>query len=68
MRKATGAGQRHTEHGVLQKQRLVDAAYDIIAELGFEGLHTRNVAARVGMNDRGAELRGIVRTARKLIV
>jgi AcrR family transcriptional regulator len=45
-----GKSQRHTEHGEAQKQRLVDAAYSIIAERGFEGLRTRDVAARTGLN------------------
>jgi len=43
-------GLRHTQQGEVQKQRLVDAAYDIIAERGFEGLRTRNVAMRAGLN------------------
>ena len=42
--------QRRTQRGELQKQALVDAAYDIIAERGFEGLRTRDVAMRVGLN------------------
>jgi AcrR family transcriptional regulator len=42
--------RHHTEHGEAQKQRLVEAAFNIIAELGFEGLHTRNVAASVGIS------------------
>lgn len=42
--------RHHTERGEAQKQRLVDAAYNIIAELGFEGMHTRNVAASVGIS------------------
>jgi AcrR family transcriptional regulator len=42
--------RQHTEQGEHQKQRLVDAAYDIIAERGFEGLRTRDVALRAGLN------------------
>ncbi len=42
--------QHHTQQGEVQKQRLVDAAYDIIAEQGFEGLRTRDVANRAGLN------------------
>jgi len=44
-------GKHHlTRQGEAQKQRLVDAAYDIIAERGFEGLRTRDVAMRAGLN------------------
>ncbi len=42
--------QHHTQQGEVQKQRLVDAAYDIIAENGFEGLRTRDVALRANLN------------------
>ncbi len=42
--------QRHTQRGEVQKQKLVDAAYDIIAEEGFEGLRTREVAGRANLN------------------
>lgn len=42
--------QRHTERGEAQKQKLVNAAYDIIAEQGFEGLRTREVALRAKLN------------------
>jgi AcrR family transcriptional regulator len=42
--------QQHTEHGESQKQKLVDAAYDIIATEGFEGLRTRDVAERASLN------------------
>ena len=42
--------QRHTQRGEAQKQKLVDAAYDIIAEEGFEGLRTREVAGRANLN------------------
>jgi AcrR family transcriptional regulator len=40
----------HTAHGEAQRQALVRAAYQIIAESGFEGLRTRDVAERVGVN------------------
>lgn len=40
----------HTAHGEAQRQALVDAAYYQIAEGGFEGLRTRDVAARAGVN------------------
>jgi AcrR family transcriptional regulator len=40
----------HTAHGEAQRQALVRAAYQIIAESGFEGLRTRDVAARAGVN------------------
>jgi AcrR family transcriptional regulator len=40
----------HTAHGEAQRQALARAAYQIIAESGFEGLRTRDVAARAGMN------------------
>ncbi|HVP19147.1 MAG TPA: TetR/AcrR family transcriptional regulator [Spirochaetia bacterium] len=40
----------HTRQGEAQKQRLVDAAYDIIAHEGFEGLRTREVALRANLN------------------
>ena len=40
----------HTAHGEAQRQALAHAAYQIIAESGFEGLRTRDVAARAGVN------------------
>jgi AcrR family transcriptional regulator len=40
----------HTAHGEAQRQTLARAAYQIIAESGFEGLRTREVAARAGVN------------------
>lgn len=40
----------HTAHGEGQRQALVQAAYDLIAQGGFEHLRTRNVAARAGVN------------------
>jgi AcrR family transcriptional regulator len=49
MKKGKALQHHHTEQGDTQKQKLVDAAFNIIAELGFEGLHTRNVAERCGM-------------------
>ena len=36
----------HTAHGEAQRQALARAAYQIIAESGFEGLRTRDVAAQ----------------------
>lgn len=47
-----GAGRRsgHTRHGAAQREALVRAAFDLIAERGFEGLRTRDVAARAGVN------------------
>jgi len=50
MKKGKTAQQHHTELGDTQKQKLIDAAYDIIGELGFEGLHTRNIAERGGIS------------------
>ncbi|HUI72181.1 MAG TPA: TetR family transcriptional regulator [Spirochaetia bacterium] len=47
---ATNQKQRHTQRGEAQKQNLVNAAYDIIAEQGFEGLRTREVALRAQLN------------------
>ncbi len=40
----------YTAHGDERRQGLVLAAYHVIAEQGFEGLRTRNVAARAGVN------------------
>src|SRR5689334_9260626 len=40
----------HTSRGEAQRRALVDAAYHLIAEGGFERLRTRDVAARVGVN------------------
>jgi AcrR family transcriptional regulator len=50
MKKGKTVQQHHTDQGDTQKQKLVDAAFTIIAELGFEGLHTRNIAARGGIS------------------
>jgi AcrR family transcriptional regulator len=41
---------RHTARGEAQCAALVQAAYDLIAEKGFEGLRTRDVAERAGVN------------------
>lgn len=48
----TGIGRRagHTRHGEAQREALVQAAFDLIAERGFEGLRTRDVAARTAVN------------------
>lgn len=40
----------HTAHGEGQRQALVQAAYQLIAQGGFEHLRTRDVAARAGVN------------------
>ncbi|HLW01506.1 MAG TPA: TetR/AcrR family transcriptional regulator [Ktedonobacterales bacterium] len=40
----------HTAHGEAQRRALARAAYDLIAEKGFEGLRTRDVAERAGVN------------------
>jgi AcrR family transcriptional regulator len=40
----------HTRRGEAQREVLVRAAFDLIAERGFEGLRTRAVAARAGVN------------------
>lgn len=47
-----GVGRRsgHTRRGTAQREALVRAAFDLIAERGFEGLRTRDVAARAGVN------------------
>jgi AcrR family transcriptional regulator len=37
-------------HGDVRRQELVQAAYRLIAEHGFEGLRTRDVAAQSGVN------------------
>jgi len=33
-----------------RQEALVQAAYELLAERGFEGLRTRDVAAKVGVN------------------
>ncbi len=40
----------YTSHGDERRQELVLAAYSLIAERGFEGLRTREIAARAGVN------------------
>src|SRR5689334_25424993 len=40
----------HTSRGEAQRRALVDAAYHLIAEGGFERLRTRDIAARAGVN------------------
>jgi len=40
---------RHTEQGEKKEEELVSAASDLIAERGFEGLRTRDVAAAAGV-------------------
>jgi AcrR family transcriptional regulator len=40
----------HTARGEGQRQALVQAAYQLIAQGGFEHLRTRDVAARAGVN------------------
>lgn len=40
----------HTPRGEAQREALVRAAFDLIAEAGFEGLRTRDVAARAQVN------------------
>lgn len=42
--------QALTPHGQAQRAALVDAAYHLIAEGGFEHLRTREVASRAGVN------------------
>lgn len=51
-RAETGAGRRggYTRHGAAQREALVHAAFNLIAERGFEGLRTRDVATRAGVN------------------
>jgi len=44
----TGHGG-HTPHGEEKQEELVRAAFDLIAERGFEGLRTRDVAARANV-------------------
>ena len=47
-----GSSERgcYTPHGEAQRHALVHAAYELIAENGFEGLRTRDVAERAGVN------------------
>lgn len=44
------AERAYTPHGETQRHALVHAAYELIAENGFEGLRTRDVAERAGVN------------------
>ena len=44
------ASVRHTAHGEEQQAALVRVAFELIAERGFEGLRTRDIAARAGVN------------------
>lgn len=48
----TNGGEKpsHTAHGEAQRAALVHAAYDLIAEKGLEGLRTRDVAKKAGVN------------------
>ena len=46
---ATDRGSR-TARGEAQAERVVEAAFGLIAERGFEGLRTRDVALRAGIN------------------
>ena len=45
-----GEGSAHKTLGDERRRSLVQAAYQLIAEGGFERLRTRDVAARVGVN------------------
>jgi AcrR family transcriptional regulator len=40
---------KHTPHGDKKQEELVRAAFDLIAERGFEGLRTRDVASRASV-------------------
>jgi AcrR family transcriptional regulator len=46
----TGRHNGHTRRGAAQREALVRAAFDLIAERGFEGLRTRDIATRAGVN------------------
>jgi len=49
----SASGARHagrTAHAAAQRQELIQIAYHLIAEKGFEGLRTRAVAQRAGIN------------------
>ena len=41
---------KHTSRGDERRQELVIAAYQVIAQKGFDGLRVRDVAARAGVN------------------
>jgi AcrR family transcriptional regulator len=47
---AQGGRAGHTARGTAQRAALVQAAFDLIAERGFEGLRTRDIAARARVN------------------
>ena len=47
---ASNSERSYTAHGEAQCQALIHAAYELIAEKGFEGLRTRDVAERAGVN------------------
>ncbi len=44
------SARARTTHADERRRSLVLAAYDLIAEKGFEDLRTRDVAARAGVN------------------
>jgi AcrR family transcriptional regulator len=50
VKRERGGWAGNTAHGEMQQRALVRAAYQIIAEKGFEGLRTRDVADRAGVN------------------
>lgn len=41
---------QHTSRGDERRQRLIVVAFELIAEVGFEGLRTRDVASGAGVN------------------
>jgi AcrR family transcriptional regulator len=49
MRRAKDDGNARATHADERRQALVEAAYQAIAQDGFQGLRTRDVAARAGM-------------------
>ena len=49
-RTSSRQGRARTTHGDERRRSLVLAAYDLIAEKGFEELRTRDVAMRAGVN------------------
>ncbi|WP_437724935.1 TetR/AcrR family transcriptional regulator [Sorangium sp. So ce861] len=50
-RRAAAAGKASTsELGAARRRDLLEAAYTLIAEKGLEGLRTRDIAARAGVN------------------
>ncbi|WP_438007598.1 TetR/AcrR family transcriptional regulator [Sorangium sp. So ce321] len=51
IRRAAAAGKASsTELGAARRRDLLEAAYTLIAEKGLEGLRTRDIAARAGVN------------------